>query len=111
MGPPASSTRPRFAERRGSRVRGTERGVERRVFQDIESELQALSELRDKPAGTIRITATENAADTILLPKLAYFLPKYPDVKVEIVVDYGLADIVAQRFDAGVRSGEQGRKT
>jgi DNA-binding transcriptional LysR family regulator len=76
-------------------------------FEEIEAELEALSELRDKPAGTIRITATENAADRFLLPKLAKLLPQYPDIKVEIVVDYGLADIVAQRYDAGVRSGEQ----
>ena len=76
-------------------------------FEEIESELEALSELRDKPAGTIRITATENAANTILLPKLAKLLPQYPDIKVEIVIDYGLTDIVAQRYDAGVRSGEQ----
>jgi DNA-binding transcriptional LysR family regulator len=76
-------------------------------FEEIEAELEALTELRDKPAGTIRITATENAADTILLPKLAKFLPQYPDIHVEIVIDYGLTDIVAQRYDAGVRSGEQ----
>jgi DNA-binding transcriptional LysR family regulator len=76
-------------------------------FEEIETELEALSELRDKPAGTIRITATENAADTILLPKLAKFLPQYPDINVEIVIDYGLTDIVAQRYDAGVRSGVQ----
>src|SRR3954463_4169021 len=76
-------------------------------FEEIEAELEALSELRDKPAGTIRITATENAAETILLPKLAKFLPDYPDIKVEIVIDYGLTDIVAQRYDAGVRNGEQ----
>ncbi len=76
-------------------------------FEEIEAELDALSELRDKPAGTIRITATENAADTILLPKLAKFLPQYPDIKVEIIIDYGLTDIVAQRYDAGVRWGEQ----
>ena len=76
-------------------------------FEEIEAELQALSELRDKPAGTIRITATDYAADTILWPKLAKFLPRYPDIKVEIIVDYGLTDIVVQRYDAGVRSGEQ----
>jgi DNA-binding transcriptional LysR family regulator len=76
-------------------------------FEEIEAELEALSELRDKPAGTIRITATDYPADTILLPKLAKFLPQYPDIKVEIVIDYGLTDIVAQRFDAGVRWGEQ----
>src|SRR5215831_4782623 len=76
-------------------------------FEEIEAELEALSELREKPAGTIRITATDYAADTILWPKLTKFLRKYPDVKVEIIIDYGLTDIVAQRFDAGVRSGEQ----
>jgi DNA-binding transcriptional LysR family regulator len=76
-------------------------------FEEIEAELAALSELREKPAGTIRISATDYAADTILLPKLTKFLPQYPDIKVEIIVDYGLIDIVAQRFDAGVRVGEQ----
>ena len=76
-------------------------------FEEIEAELGALSELREKPAGTVRITATDYAADTILWPKLAKFLPRYPDIKVEIVIDYGLVDIVAERFDAGVRSGEQ----
>ena len=77
------------------------------LFAEMEGELAALSELREKPAGTIRITATEYAADEILLPKLAQLLPAYPDIKVEIVIDYGLTDIVAGRFDAGVRSGEQ----
>jgi len=76
-------------------------------FDEIESELQALSELRDKPAGTIRITATDYAADTILCPRLAKFMPRYPDIKVEVTVDYGLTDIVSQRYDAGVRNGEQ----
>jgi DNA-binding transcriptional LysR family regulator len=76
-------------------------------FEEIDAELGAVSELREKPAGTIRITATEYAADAILLPKLAKLLPVYPDIKVEIIIDYGLTDIVAQRYDAGVRSGEQ----
>ena|SRR5436190_3398284 len=76
-------------------------------IEEIEAELAAVSELRVKPAGTIRITATEYATDTILLPKLSKLLRDYPDIKVEIVIDYGLTDIVAQRFDAGVRSGEQ----
>src|SRR5438094_6957326 len=75
--------------------------------EEIEAELAAVSELREKPAGTIRITATEYAAEAVLLPKLAKLLPVYPDIKVEIIADYGLTDIVAQRFDAGVRSGEQ----
>jgi DNA-binding transcriptional LysR family regulator len=76
-------------------------------FEEIDAELAAIRELREKPAGMIRITATEYAADTILLPKLAKLLPKYPDIKVEIVLDYALTDIVAQGIDAGVRSGEQ----
>ncbi len=76
-------------------------------LEEIEAELAALRALREKPAGTIRISATDFAADTILWPKLVPFLRRYPDIKAEIVVDYGLIDIVAQRFDAGVRSGEQ----
>jgi DNA-binding transcriptional LysR family regulator len=76
-------------------------------FEEIDAELAALRDLRDRPAGSIRITATENAADALLLPKLAKLLPKYPDIKVEIVVDYGLSNIVAEGYDAGVRSGEQ----
>lgn len=74
---------------------------------EIEEELAALSELREKPSGTIRITATEYATNAVLLPKLAKLLHEYPDIKIEIISDYGLADIVAQRFDAGVRDGEQ----
>ena len=74
---------------------------------EIETELAALTELREKPSGTIRITATEYATDAVLLPKLAKLLREYPDIKLEIVSDYGLTDIVAQRFDAGVRDGEQ----
>jgi len=74
---------------------------------EIDAELAALAELREKPAGTIRITAHEHAVNTVLRPALKKFLPRYPDIKVEIVVDYGLTDIVAQRYDAGVRSGEQ----
>ena len=76
-------------------------------LEEIEAELEALSEFRDKPAGTIRITVTGYAADTVLLPKLAKLLRQYPDIKVEIAIDYGLTDIVAQRYDAGVRNGEQ----
>ena len=74
---------------------------------EIEAELVALTELREKPSGTIRITATEYATDAVLLPKLAKLLREYPDIKLEIVSDYGLTAIVAQRFDAGVRDGEQ----
>ncbi len=76
-------------------------------FDEIESELAALSEFREKPAGTIRITAGEHAADAILWPALEKLLPDYPDINVEIIVDYGLTDIVAERYDAGVRLGEQ----
>ncbi len=76
-------------------------------LEEIEAELAAVTELRKKPAGTIRITATEHATDAILLPKLAKLLREYPDIKVEIIISYGLTDIVAERFDAGVRNGEQ----
>jgi DNA-binding transcriptional LysR family regulator len=76
-------------------------------IEEIEAELAAVGELRKKPAGTIRITATEHATDTILLPRLPKLLRDYPDIKVEIVIDYGLTDIVAGRFDGGIRSGEQ----
>src|SRR5206468_7488010 len=76
-------------------------------FEEIEAELESLSELREKPAGTIRISAGEHAVNTVLSPALAKFLPQYPDIKVEIIIDHGLIDIVAQRYDAGVRSGEQ----
>jgi len=76
-------------------------------FDEIDAALAAVSELRKKPAGTIRITATEFAIDTVLLPKLAPLLRDFPDIKVEMIIDYGLTDIVAQQYDAGVRSGEQ----
>src|SRR5580658_2286440 len=75
-------------------------------LEEIEAELTALSELRDRPAGTIRITAHDHAIQAVLWPALAKLLPDYPDIKVEIVIDYGLTDIVAERFDAGVRTGE-----
>jgi DNA-binding transcriptional LysR family regulator len=76
-------------------------------FEDIEAELSALSELRDKPAGNIRITAGEHSASMILWPAMAKLLPEYPDIHIEVIVDYGLTDIVAERYDAGVRLGEQ----
>ena len=76
-------------------------------LEEIDAELSALTELRDKPAGTIRITAAEHSAMTILWPALATLLPRYPDIKVEVNVDYGFTDIVAERYDAGVRLGEQ----
>jgi DNA-binding transcriptional LysR family regulator len=74
---------------------------------NLDASLAALSELRDKPAGTIRITSVEHAAKTIIWPALIELLPEYPDISVEISLDYGLVDIVAERFDAGVRLGEQ----
>jgi len=73
---------------------------------EIDAELSALSELRDKPSGTIRITAHDHAVRSVLWPKLKKLLPRYPDIKVEIIIDYGLTDIVAERYDAGIRSGE-----
>jgi len=76
-------------------------------FAEIEAGLAALSELRDKPAGTIRITTGEHAADTVLRTKLPGFLREYPDIRVEVVIDYGLTDIAAERYDAGIRIGEQ----
>lgn len=79
-------------------------------FEEIEAELAGLSDLRDKPAGTIRITTAEHAANTILWPRLSTLLADYPDIKVEINLDYGMTNIVAQRFDAGVRLGDQVEK-
>lgn len=76
-------------------------------FEEIEAELSALAELRDKPAGTIRITTTDYAADMVLWPKLSRVLPAYPELKIEMIVDYGLSDIVAERYDIGVRFGDQ----
>jgi DNA-binding transcriptional LysR family regulator len=73
----------------------------------IESELASLSEERDKPAGTIRINSHDHALRTILWPKLSKLLPVYPDLKLEFSIHYGLIDIVAERFDAGVRVGDQ----
>ncbi|WP_374438021.1 LysR family transcriptional regulator [Pseudomonas panipatensis] len=76
-------------------------------FEEIDSELALLSEFRDRPAGTLRITAGEHAASTLLQPVLAKLLPDNPDLNIEIIVDYGLTDIVAEGYDAGVRLGEQ----
>jgi DNA-binding transcriptional LysR family regulator len=76
-------------------------------LEEIEAELAALSALRDKPAGTVRIASSEHAADLILWPVVHKLLPRYPDITVEIIVDNGLTDIVGERLDAGVRLGEQ----
>ena len=76
-------------------------------FEEIERELAHLSALRDKPAGKVRITAGEHPALSILQPTLKKILPAYPDISVELTVDHGLTDIVADGYDAGVRLGEQ----
>lgn len=76
-------------------------------FEEIEHELAALSAMRERPAGTIRITAGEHPVRSVLQPGLAKLLPAYPDIRIEVIVDYGLIDIVAQGYDAGVRLGEQ----
>lgn len=81
------------------------RAVEPRLM-DTEAELAAVVELSDIPSGSIRITATDHAIDTLLWPKLAKILPAYPQIKVEIIVDYGLTDIVTERYDFGVRLGD-----
>ena len=76
-------------------------------FEEINAELALLNEFRDKPAGRLRITAGEHAAITVLQPVLGRLLPQHPDLHIEIIVDYGLTDIVAEGYDAGVRLGEQ----
>jgi DNA-binding transcriptional LysR family regulator len=75
-------------------------------FDEMDVELRALSELREKPAGTIRITATEYAAEAILMPAMSKILPAYPDINIEVLIDYGLTNIVAAQYDAGIRPGE-----
>lgn len=76
-------------------------------FVEIDSELKAVRELRNKPAGTVRITTAEHAANTVLWPKLSKILPDYPDITVEVNVDYTRSDIIAERYDAGVRLGDE----
>ncbi len=76
-------------------------------FEDIDAALASLSELRDKPGGTLRITTGEHAATSVLWPALRKLLPEYPDIRVEVITDASLVDIVAERFDAGIRLGEQ----
>ncbi|WP_137864872.1 MULTISPECIES: LysR family transcriptional regulator [unclassified Sphingomonas] len=75
------------------------------MLRDLDASIDALSEYRDKPAGNIRITTVEHAAATILRPALVRMLPGHPDIRVEVIIDYGLTDIVAERFDAGIRLG------
>lgn len=74
-------------------------------FDEIEAELAALTELRDKPAGTVRITCGDHVLQSVLLPKLTPLLRGYPDISLEFDMSYGFRDIVADRFDAGVRMG------
>lgn len=76
------------------------------ALQTIADELASLNNLRDEPSGTIRITLSEHAADTLIWPALKRVLPNYSDINVELSIDAGMADIVADRFDAGVRLGE-----
>lgn len=80
------------------------------AFDSIEQELEVLGQYRDRPAGSFRITATQHAIDTVLWPALAPVLRHNPDIKVELFSDLALTDIVAERFDAGVRFGEQVEK-
>lgn len=76
-------------------------------FEEIDSELAAVRNQRETPAGTVRITTAEHAANTLIWPKLAKVLPQYPDITVEVTVNYARTDIVAERFDAGVRLGDE----
>ena len=99
----ARSTRSVAATEAGERLIRTVRPH----FDGIEAGLSALTELREKPAGSLRITSVEHATDTIIAPVLARLLPDYPDISIEVINDYALRDIVAERYDAGVRLGEQ----
>ncbi|WP_324133181.1 LysR family transcriptional regulator [Bosea sp. (in: a-proteobacteria)] len=76
-------------------------------IEEIEAEIASVSDMRHRPAGLVRITTADHAAKTVLWPKLVPLLMEYPDIKVEIIRDYGLVDIAAERYDAGVRLGEQ----
>ncbi len=102
----------RLLARTTRKVRATEAGERllktlRPAFEDINAELTALSEMRDKPAGTVRITTFKHAATSVLCPALPGFLDAHPDIRVEITVDEGLTDIIESRYDAGIRFGEK----
>jgi DNA-binding transcriptional LysR family regulator len=102
----------RLLARTTRRVSTTEAGERllktlRLGFEDINAELTALGEMRDKPAGTVRITTFKHAATSILCPVLPGFLSTYPDIRVEITIDDGLTDIIESRYDAGIRFGEK----
>ncbi|HCR0143099.1 TPA: LysR family transcriptional regulator [Klebsiella aerogenes] len=75
------------------------------MLNDLNSALTSLGDLRDRPSGTIRITTVEHAAKTILLPAMRTLLKSHPDINVQLLIDYGLTDVVSERFDAGVRLG------
>jgi DNA-binding transcriptional LysR family regulator len=75
------------------------------MLHDLDSAMASLGDLRDRPSGTIRITTVEHAAKTIVIPAMRRLLPENPDIKMEITIDYGLADVVADHFDAGIRLG------
>lgn len=79
-------------------------------FMEIDEALADLSELKDRPSGTIRITTAEHAANSVLWPKLLPVMSQYPEIRVELNINYGFTDIVAQKFDAGVRLGDQVEK-
>lgn len=79
-------------------------------LEEIEAELVAISDLGDKPSGTVRITAIDHVVDSVLWPRIAPLLPLYPDLHVEISSDYRLVDIAAERYDIGVRHGDQVEK-
>lgn len=76
-------------------------------FEEIEAEIAAVSDLGDKPVGTVRITAIDHVIDSVLWPRLATLLPQYPDLRVEINSDYRMVDIAADQYDIGVRYGDQ----
>lgn len=76
-------------------------------LQEIEQEISALRDSRERPAGNIRLTAAEHSMNTVLWPRLKPFMQQYPDINIEVIVDNALTDIVDERFDAGVRLGEQ----
>jgi DNA-binding transcriptional LysR family regulator len=82
----------------------------RPAFDDIDSKLAALTELREKPAGTVRLTSGQRVAETIIWPALKPLLREFPDIKVELSIDQALTNIVAERYDGGVRLGEQVEK-
>lgn len=102
----------RLLARTTRRVSTTEAGERllktlRPAFEDINAELIALSEMRDKPAGTVRINTLKHAATSVLCPVLPGFLDAHPDIRVEVTVDEGLTDIIESRYDAGIRFGEK----